>query len=48
MVKMLSQIIRGFEVSDNVSIIAQIQQVREKLIAFAARNRKVQKCSDGW
>ena len=29
----IEQIIRGFEVSDNVSIIAQIQQVREKLIA---------------
>ena len=30
----VEQIIRGFEVSDNVSIIAQIQQVREKLIAL--------------
>ena len=30
----IEQIIRGFEVSDNVSIIAQIQQVREKLIAL--------------
>ena len=29
----VEQIIRGFEVSDNVSIVAQIQQVREKLIA---------------
>jgi len=30
----VEQIIRGFEVSDNVSIVAQIQQVREKLIAL--------------
>ena len=30
----IEQIIRGFEVSDNVSIIAQIQQVREKLITL--------------
>ena len=30
----IEKIIRGFEVSDNVSIIAQIQQVREKLIAL--------------
>ncbi|MDC0249547.1 (d)CMP kinase [Flavobacteriales bacterium] len=30
----VEQIIRGSEVSDNVSIIAQIQQVREKLIAL--------------
>tara|TARA_X000000368_G_scaffold418797_1_gene420037 strand:- start:1716 stop:2408 length:693 start_codon:yes stop_codon:yes gene_type:complete len=30
----IEQIIRGFEVSDNVSIIAQIKQVREKLIAL--------------
>ena len=30
----IEQIIRGLEVSDNVSIIAQIQQVREKLIAL--------------
>ena len=29
----VEQIIRGFEVSDNVSIVAQIKQVREKLIA---------------
>ena len=29
----VEQIIRGFEVSDNVSVVAQIQQVREKLIA---------------
>ncbi len=29
----VEKIIRGFEVSDNVSIVAQIQQVREKLIA---------------
>ncbi|MFQ3332809.1 MAG: cytidylate kinase [Thalassomonas sp.] len=31
--KNVEQIIRGLEVSDNVSIVAQIQQVREKLIA---------------
>ena len=30
----VEQIIRGFEVSDKVSIVAQIQQVREKLIAL--------------
>tara|TARA_B110000444_G_C18652079_1_gene506572 strand:+ start:65 stop:757 length:693 start_codon:yes stop_codon:yes gene_type:complete len=30
----VEHIIRGFEISDNVSIIAQIQQVREKLIAL--------------
>jgi len=30
----VEQIIRGFEVSDNVSVVAQIQQVREKLIAL--------------
>jgi len=30
----VEQIIRGLEVSDNVSIVAQIQQVREKLIAL--------------
>ena len=30
----IEQLIRGFEVSDNVSIVAQIQQVREKLIAL--------------
>ena len=28
----VEQIIRGFKVSDNVSVVAQIQQVREKLI----------------
>ena len=28
----VENIIRGFEVSDNVSVVAQIQQVREKLI----------------
>ena len=32
--KNVEQIIRGLEVSDNVSIIAQIQQVREKLITL--------------
>ena len=30
----VEQIIRGFEVSDKVSIVAQIQQVREKLITL--------------
>ena len=30
----VEQIIRGFEVSDKVSIVAQIQQVRTKLIAL--------------
>ena len=30
----VESIIRGFEVSDQVSIVAQIQQVREKLIAL--------------
>lgn len=30
----IESIIRGFEVSENVSIVAQIQQVREKLIAL--------------
>jgi len=30
----VEQIIRGFKVSDNVSVIAQIQQVREKLITL--------------
>ena len=30
----VEQLIRGFEVSDKVSIVAQIQQVREKLIAL--------------
>lgn len=30
----VEQIIRGFKVSDNVSVVAQIQQVREKLIAL--------------
>ena len=30
----VEQIIRGFKVSDNVSIVAQIQRVREKLIAL--------------
>jgi len=32
--KNVEQIIRGFNVSDNVSVVAQIQQVREKLIAL--------------
>ena len=32
--KNVEQIIRGFKVSDNVSIVAQIRQVREKLIAL--------------
>jgi len=32
--KNVEQIIRGFKVSDNVSIVAQIQQVREKLITL--------------
>jgi len=32
--KNVEQIIRGLEVSDNVSIVAQIQQVREKLITL--------------
>ena len=32
--KNVEQIIRGFKVSDNVSIVAQIKQVREKLIAL--------------
>ena len=32
--KNVEQVIRGFEVSDNVSIVAQIQQVRSKLIAL--------------
>ena len=32
--KNIEQIIRGFKVSDNVSVVAQIQQVREKLIAL--------------
>jgi cytidylate kinase len=32
--KNIEQIIRGFEVSDNVSVVAQIQQVREKLITL--------------
>ena len=30
----VEQIIRGFKVSDNVSVVAQIQQVREKLITL--------------
>jgi cytidylate kinase len=30
----VEQVIRGFEVSDKVSILAQIQQVREKLISL--------------
>ena len=30
----VEQIIRGFSVSDNVSVVAQIQQVREKLITL--------------
>ena len=32
--KNVEQIIRGFKVSDNVSVVAQIQQVREKLITL--------------
>ena len=32
--KNIEQIIRGFKVSDNVSVVAQIQQVREKLITL--------------
>jgi cytidylate kinase len=32
--KNIDQIIRGFKVSDNVSVVAQIQQVREKLITL--------------
>jgi len=32
--KNVEQVIRGFNVSDNVSVVAQIQQVREKLIAL--------------
>ena len=32
--KNVEQIIRGFNVSDNVSVVAQIQQVRDKLIAL--------------
>ena len=32
--KNVEQIIRGFKVSDNVSVVAQILQVREKLIAL--------------
>jgi len=32
--KNVEQIIRGFNVSDNVSVVAQIQQVREKLITL--------------
>ena len=32
--KNVEQIIRGFKVSDNVSVVAQIQQVRKKLIAL--------------
>jgi len=32
--KNVEQIIRGFRVSDNVSVVAQIQQVRDKLIAL--------------
>ena len=32
--KNVEQIIRGFKVSNNVSIVAQIRQVREKLIAL--------------
>tara|TARA_B100000768_G_scaffold178723_1_gene194987 strand:- start:58 stop:750 length:693 start_codon:yes stop_codon:yes gene_type:complete len=32
--KNVEQIIRGFNVSDNVSVVAQIQQVRDKLITL--------------
>ena len=32
--KNVEKIIRGFKVSDNVSVVAQIQQVREKLITL--------------
>ncbi|CAI8252960.1 MAG: Cytidylate kinase [Cryomorphaceae bacterium] len=32
--KNVEQIIRGFKVSDNVSVVAQIQQVRKKLITL--------------
>tara|TARA_B110000259_G_C13863726_1_gene341931 strand:+ start:9 stop:563 length:555 start_codon:yes stop_codon:yes gene_type:complete len=32
--KNVEQIIRGFKVSDNVSIVSQIRQVRDKLIAL--------------
>ncbi|MBT5749514.1 MAG: (d)CMP kinase, partial [Flavobacteriales bacterium] len=32
--KNVEKIIRGFKVSDNVSVVAQIQQVREKLISL--------------
>ena len=32
--KNVEQIIRGFDVSDNVSVVAQIQQVRDKLITL--------------
>ena len=32
--KNVEQIIRGFKVSDNVSVVAKIQQVREKLITL--------------
>jgi cytidylate kinase len=32
--KNIEQIIRGFKVSNNVSVVAQIQQVREKLITL--------------
>ena len=32
--KNVEQIIRGFRVSDNVSVVAQIQQVRKKLITL--------------
>tara|TARA_B110000459_G_scaffold26259_1_gene25582 strand:- start:42 stop:734 length:693 start_codon:yes stop_codon:yes gene_type:complete len=32
--KNVEQIIRGFRVSDNVSVVAQIQQVRDKLITL--------------